>query len=152
MGYFIDGLREDPLKMKIMRENPQLFQNAVTIATREQNLRRRFQLRTGHAPGAGGNHQIDEVVPMEVDHYRQKIKCNYCHKIGHLIADCRARRRDGQVNLAQIRQDKGRYRRSVVCYQCGEPGHLARECGKRSNGSAGIHKSVQHLNEKTSHM
>ena len=80
------------LKMKIMREILQLFQNAVRIATR-------FQLRTGHAPRE--NHQVDEAVPMEVDHYRQKIKCNYCHKIEHLIADCRARNSYGQVSLAK---------------------------------------------------
>ena len=39
VGFFIDGLHHDYLKMKVMRDNPDKFQNAVTIAMNEQNLR-----------------------------------------------------------------------------------------------------------------
>ena len=42
---FIDGLAYDYLKMKVMRENPQTLEGAVGIAMKEQNLRKRFNLR-----------------------------------------------------------------------------------------------------------
>ena len=46
VGFFIDGLAHDYLKMKVMRENPVEFECAVGIATEEQNLRQKFALRT----------------------------------------------------------------------------------------------------------
>ncbi|CAC5415649.1 unnamed protein product [Mytilus coruscus] len=45
-GYRSYGCR-DTLKMKIMRENPDTLQRAVTIAMTEQNLRKKFDLRRG---------------------------------------------------------------------------------------------------------
>jgi hypothetical protein len=77
VGYFIDGLREDMLKLKIMRENSQTFGEAVLVATREQKLRKRFQLRTGHQCDVS---EEKEPVPMEIDHFRHKLRCNYCNK------------------------------------------------------------------------
>ena len=43
---FVDGLQEDQLKLKVLRANPQTLDAAVTTATNEQNLRKRFSLRT----------------------------------------------------------------------------------------------------------
>ncbi|CAC5415432.1 unnamed protein product [Mytilus coruscus] len=41
INFFINGLSQDTLKMKIMRENPDTLQRAVTIAMTEQNLRKK---------------------------------------------------------------------------------------------------------------
>lgn len=60
--FFIDGLSHDYLKMKVMRENPVTLQAAVTAAMSKQNLRKRFNLRTGMC------HESNEPVPMEIDH------------------------------------------------------------------------------------
>ena len=49
--FFIDGLNHDYLKMKIMRDNPESYQDAVTVAMTEQNFRTRFQLRRGNLKG-----------------------------------------------------------------------------------------------------
>ena len=46
VGFFIDGLAHDYLKMKVMRENPMESERAVGIATEDQNLRQNFALRT----------------------------------------------------------------------------------------------------------
>ena len=46
VGFFIDGLYHDFLSMKVMRENPNTFQDAVQSALAEQNLQKRFQLRS----------------------------------------------------------------------------------------------------------
>ena len=44
--YLIDGLYHDFLYMKVMREYPKTFQAEVQSALTEQNLRKRFQLRS----------------------------------------------------------------------------------------------------------
>ena len=43
IGFFIDGLVSNAIKMKILRESPNTFQEAIKIATAEQNLINRFQ-------------------------------------------------------------------------------------------------------------
>ena len=65
IGIFCDGLRDEPLKMKVVRDNPATFQAAVALATNEQNFRRRFSLRMGRITRGQ-----DREEPMEVDHYR----------------------------------------------------------------------------------
>jgi len=47
VGFFIDGLNDDHLKVKLMRDNPQRLAEAVNTALMEQNLRKRFMLRSG---------------------------------------------------------------------------------------------------------
>lgn len=90
VGFFIDGLCYDNLKMRIMRENPNRFQAAVLAAMQEQNLRKRFNLRTGRF-----SERTEE--PMDVDHIRPK-RCFKCSKTGHLARTCRV-----QVNSADCR-------------------------------------------------
>lgn len=43
---FTDGLSFDFLRMKVLRENPKTLENAVQVAMREQNLRKRLALRS----------------------------------------------------------------------------------------------------------
>ena len=64
-GFFINGLVSNAIQMKILRESPNTFQEAIKIATAEQNLINRFNLRVyGH--GFRGQN----LEPMEVDHSR----------------------------------------------------------------------------------
>ena len=65
IGFFIDGLVSNAIKMKILRESPNTFQDAIKIATAEQNLINRFNLRV-HGHGFSGQNP----EPMEVDHSR----------------------------------------------------------------------------------
>ena len=63
---FVDGLTNDGLKMKILRDQPNTLQGAITISTNEQNLRNRVQMShtTQHAQTTSGH------TPMKVDHSR----------------------------------------------------------------------------------
>ena len=64
-GFFIDGLVSNAIKIKILRESPNKFQDAIKIATAEQNLINRLNLRV-HGQGFSGQNP----EPMEVDHSR----------------------------------------------------------------------------------
>ena len=78
VGFFIDGLYHDLLCIKVMRENPKTFQAAVQSTLTEQNLQKRFQLRSSdhdHAETRSGK-------PMEINHIRPQRKCFLCHKGG----------------------------------------------------------------------
>ena len=70
---FVDGLTNDKLKMKILREQPNTLQGAVATATNEQNLRARVQM----------SHKGSNVpTPMEVDHSQgRQYKFNRFKKI-----------------------------------------------------------------------
>ena len=46
LDIFCDGLFHDYLRMKVMRANSKTFEEAVEIAMQEQNLRKRFNLRS----------------------------------------------------------------------------------------------------------
>ena len=67
VGYFIDGLNSDRLKLKVIRDNPTTMADAIGSARQEFNLQQRFQLRTGQNHFAPCN---DSGEPMEIDHYR----------------------------------------------------------------------------------
>ena len=101
---FVDGLTNDQLKMKILRDQPDTLQAAVGVATNEQNLRARVQL--SHQSPSNSN-----STPMEVDHSRgQRFRPQY-HKFK-------------KVNSAQGP-------RQVKCWHCGRLGHISRDCKEK---------------------
>ena len=86
VGFFIEGLFHDYLRMKVMRKNPKTFQAAVQSVLAEQNLRKRFQLRKVNSQSFKSRTE----EPMEVDHIRPQ-KVFLCSKTGHLAKHCRSR-------------------------------------------------------------
>lgn len=159
IGYFIDGLYHDNLKMQIMRENPVAMQQAIKIATNEQNLRKRFNLRTGRdmrtTMTEGVQQREDGHEPMEIDHFRrQGIRCSWCNKRGHHVRDCRARKKSNQVNVVSYApRNSGANKQG--CFTCGQMGHCARECPRKKQRPVGKSWSKNQqgqLNGGTSHM
>lgn len=118
---FVDGLLEDQLKMKILRENPATLDGAITIATNEQNLRKRFSLRTRQ-------NRVPEDERMEIDHYRPTFRCFKCNKKGHKSKDCRVKQ---QVNAVDSRAKQSDYYKDIICWYCNNKGHIKRDCRKR---------------------
>lgn len=99
---FVDGLINDQLKMKILRDQPNTLQGAVGTATNEQNLRARVQL--------SHNYATTKETPMEVDHSRgQKF---------------RYQNRFNRVNSTVNTQPN----RPIRCWNCGQAGHISRDC------------------------
>ena len=129
IGFFIDGLAHDFLKMKVMRDNPNTLAAAVASAMGEQNLRKRFELRASRST------RQDE--PMEIGHNRSERRCYKCNKRGHLATHCRAktvnsltdRQSDRQVDRQQS------YLKNIVCWKCGKKGHIKRFCKEQPKQS-----------------
>ena len=68
VGYFIDGLVSDQIKMKLLRVNPPTLDEAVNSAIYEVNLRKRFSLRTtGREHFEQSGHE-----PMDIGHIRPR--------------------------------------------------------------------------------
>ena len=119
VGYLVDGLMQDDLKKRILRDGSATLEAAVGVAAAEENLQKKFALRLnsdrgqrtarerqgperemfrGFEPGArvpererlrGFEPRARVEEPMEVDHYRPQL-CFKCGKRGHRARDCRA--------------------------------------------------------------
>ena len=113
---FVDGMTNDQLKMKILRDRPDTLQAAIGIATNEQNLRAKVNM----------SHTTKTVhEPMEVDHSRgQRFRPNrqanrvnstvnngskrpvrswHCNREGHVIRECRFRQQGGRPSMGHGR-------------------------------------------------
>ena len=100
VGYFVDALRGDFIKMRILRENPPTLARAVDIAVAEEELGLRFAHRqrrfTGHAQRETARPRPETARPrpsqteerMEVDHARSQARCYHCDLPGHRMREC----------------------------------------------------------------
>jgi len=130
---FTDGLTDNAVARKVLREGPTAFAVAVRIAIQEQNLTRKFELRNRGTPKykqpprfREKEQKRDEVrheEPMEIDNFHGK--CYKCGKKGHRAVGCRSRK------LYEVTTSR------LVCYKCGQPGHGIPTCNNVGNPSTG---------------
>ena len=111
--FYIDALREDYLKLRILRENPDNLARAIEIAATEENLRLRFTLRQKRRGEPARRETVRETVRgrdnrteerMEVDHARSRGRCFYCDQPGHLKRECRKREADRKAQYPPYRR------------------------------------------------
>ena len=139
INIFVDGLYYDYLKMKVLRDDPQTFDEAIQVAMKEQNIRKRFSLRQEpefERPQMTPNFRTPakQEEPMEVDHYRPK-RCYKCKRTGHWAKECRVKTAS-EVH-GPLRQGFGSPRKpfdrkqGMECWHCGQPGHWKKDCPNR---------------------
>lgn len=160
---FTDGLSFDFLRMKVLRENLKTLENAVQVAMREQNLRKRFALRSQDNGGdmsfnqnststVGNNFlfKIPEIKlnnfrreePMEINHFRNQ-RCHRCRKIGQRAKFCpfqvsanksNPNQQRSRVHVREISNDLERKRCHLQCWHCEQNGHVRRNCPEMYQG------------------
>ena len=72
VNFFIDGLWYDYIKIKVMRENYEILQDAVTTAMTEFYLRKRVDVITGHDYYSKSNIDSGQEESMNICHYCTK--------------------------------------------------------------------------------
>ena len=139
-NFFIDGLRNDQLRVKLMRDNPKSLADAVNTALAEQNLRKRVDLRAKaySRPLSNPNHE-----PMDISMVRPPKRCYICKRPGHGPNQCRQSRRvnAASVDPKQNEQDIPSRNRDIQCWFCNKFGHMKRQCPDR----------LKHLRQQYSH-
>ncbi|XP_036341868.1 uncharacterized protein LOC118751199 [Rhagoletis pomonella] len=73
------------------------------------------------------------------------LKCHFCGKVGHKIADCRLKKDKGKSSMKSCQfsgsMSAEKCRPSLICFKCGEAGHIASKCNKSSNRYSSNNKS-----------
>jgi hypothetical protein len=111
VNIFIDGLREDRIKSKIIRESPLTLDQAVQIAEKEEGMLLQIAERLGR--------DIRQEEPMEINTFKRT----------------QVEQRRGGAEGA-YRPVGGK---QIICYTCGGRGHIARVCatGRDYNAQRG---------------
>ena len=135
VNYFIDGLAEDSMRMKLLRDQPSSLDAALKRAMDEQNLRRRFEIRTNKTFRAErvAPHTQREETPMGTDHVRPK-HCTVCNRKGHTAVTC-FRKQTNAVDKGHMYQrdrplhhNNDRSGTKRLCYFCQSDSHLIGNC------------------------
>ena len=146
IGIFTDGLYDTALKFKLLRADPTSLQDAIDIALKEENLRRRFTLRTSSEPPANQpllnnfpiNHNTPpsytrHETPMEVNHMRPCRQCTKqnirTHEHKNIVHDINEIQSNTQNSTQTYYQPP---RSQITCHFCGKPGHIQRNCFLRN--------------------
>ena len=77
--FHTDALREDHLKLRMLRENPSTTVSVVEIAMTTEDVQRRFELRTG---GTGGTERRAPATAVSASQRRQEAM-----EIDHVLSD-----------------------------------------------------------------
>ena len=124
VNYFIDGLNDRSVRLKIMRQEPTNLNDALKAARDEINLIQRFELRGNRIARDAPTNREDNVEPMEVSQVRSRT-CHKCGKNGHIAKDCNARY-DNRKTVNAVSQ-----KQEARCFNCGSLNHFARSCPDR---------------------
>ncbi|XP_067633181.1 uncharacterized protein [Eurosta solidaginis] len=87
--------------------------------------------------GKRKQHYFDNPLEIKNSKLMSNVKCHYCGKAGHKIAECRSKREGGKllpkINQLSSGSSTEKCRTSLVCFRCGEVGHIASKCSKNSS-------------------
>ena len=114
IGFFVDGLLQDSLKMKLMRDNANSFQAVVNTSVPEHNPMQRLNLRTNQGEPLGSR-----GAPMEIDLMRHSRR-PWQQGSGDRSNNYRTTQHVHVVNQSNRPLNKP----GVTCYKCGRRGAI----------------------------
>lgn len=128
---FIDGLFDNAIARKVIREGPRTMQDAVKIAVAEQVLNKKYVLRNRAFQSQNRQHQYErKEEPMEVDSF--KGTCYRCGMQGHRAINCKTKK------VSEIRNEEGsNILAGIECWKCGQRGHALWACKSPGNPKTG---------------
>ena len=136
IDYFVDGLIDDSLKIKVIRDAPVKLSAAITLTSREQTLRNRVNLRLNRDNKHCDEHNKPEAIKVRPQ--TSQIYCNYCRNTGHQIYECRKRIRHVQAIETRYSRNFNRgfnktrwLYKNIKCWNCAQLGHIKRMCKNR---------------------
>ena len=127
LDVFCDGLFHDYLRMKVMRTDPKTFEEAVEIAMKEQNLRKRFNLRSNsnYTPFLATNdNEIFKNSQNLANHAFQTMPENMAPAWPSWVPEMPSR----ETETRQIEPMEIDHFRNLKCFKCSGFGHRARNC------------------------
>ena len=131
---FCDGLCFDYLRMKVLRENPDSFEKALEIAMREQNLRKRFNLRSDAEYAsmlAGTNPNMIQSPSFGMGCSQSNPQQNFQNLNFPTVWQSDLQNVQNALNNQNPRVVEPMeidYFRNQKCFKCNGTGHRAREC------------------------
>ncbi|XP_039951421.1 uncharacterized protein LOC120768716 [Bactrocera tryoni] len=126
------------------------FDNNLQRLLFKTNIRTRNELQQELRAFAFGKRKFVSENPPESKKYKPSpnLKCHFCGKVGHKIADCRMKRDKTKSAMKAGKFSDStsteRGRSPLICFRCGEVGHIASKCSNQSssNSKSGFEKRV----------
>lgn len=152
----IDGVREDALARKLIRDRPNTFIDALASATREQQAHRAFGLRRkaeepmevdANTVSSGLEQKLDRMTDILQEVLKISVKTTSQDRLGYSQerpGQSFGKNRPGQSfgpnRPGPNRPDMSMFKWSPdgkpICHYCGTIGHISRQCYKKKSADA----------------
>ena len=139
VDYFIDGLADRAIKLKVFRKGVKTLDEAVTVAREEASFMQRFEDRTrGETPmevDTDMYNEEDESTGVDVSQLRPRRACHKCGRTGHYARDCRDSSKPSHYTTrcqkckrVGHRMEDCHHESVVLCQKCHKFGHRTTNC------------------------
>jgi len=107
-----------------------------TIFTTDIKTRNEMQKELkAFAFGKKKDHSVQDNSASKKARLQPIVKCHFCGKQGHKIADCRARGKTQQESKQHAARSSEVKSGTIICFKCGKAGHIKSACPGGSSSS-----------------
>ena len=139
VNYFIDGLADRVIKLKVFRKGVKTLDEAIKVAREEASFMQRFEDRTrGETPmevDTDMYNEDDESTGVDVSQLRPRRACHKCGRTGHYARDCRDSSKPSHYTTrcqkckrVGHRMEDCHHESVVLCQKCHKFGHRTTNC------------------------